>query len=138
MDIDIILETFKQGKGVWKFTCSLLTHPDYLKLSNDAIMTVKKQYAAPVYDLENLASVPDTDINFSMRDDVFEYTKLKHLLKMRGDTIKYASKLKRAISAREQALCQLTVYFEFQSRSDRRKGHKSCALEMVFRRKVTR
>ena len=44
--------------------------------------------------------------------------------------------IKQAISAREQALCQLTVCFEFQSRSDRRKGHKSCALEMVFRRKV--
>ena len=45
---------------------------------------------------------------------------------------------KQAISARERALCQLTVCFEFQSRSDRRKGHKICALQMVFRRKVTR
>ena len=30
----------------------------------------------------------------------------------------------QSISARERALCQLTVCFEFQSRSDRRKGHK--------------
>ena len=38
----------------------------------------------------------------------------------------------------ENGLCELTVCFEFQSRSDRRKGHKSCALEMVFRsKKVT-
>ena len=36
----------------------------------------------------------------------------------------------QAISAHEWALCQLTVCFEFQSRSDRRKGHKSCALKM--------
>ena len=72
VDIDIILDTFKLGKGVWKFNCSLLTHPDYVKLINDAIMTVKKQYAVPVYGLlETL------------------------LLKMRGDTIKYASKLKK-------------------------------------------
>ena len=35
-----------------------------------------------------------------------------------------ALQLKQAISAREWALCQLTVCFEFQSRSDRRKGHK--------------
>ena len=41
--------------------------------------------------------------------------------------------VEQAISARERTLC-----FEFQSRSDRRKGHKSCALEMVFRRKVRR
>ena len=46
--------------------------------------------------------------------------------------------LKQAISAREWALCKLIVCFEIQSRSDRRKGHKSFALEMVFRRKVRR
>ena len=45
---------------------------------------------------------------------------------------------KQAISAHEQALCQLTVCFEVQSRSDRREGQKSCSLEMVFRSKVTR
>ena len=45
---------------------------------------------------------------------------------------------KQAISASEQALCQLTVCFDFQSGSDRRKGHKSYAMEMVLRRKVTR
>ena len=51
---------------------------------------------------------------------------------------KAMDKPKQAISARERALCQLTVCFEFQSRTDRRKGHKSCALEMLFRRKVRR
>ena len=40
---------------------------------------------------------------------------------------------KQAISARERALCQLTMRFEFQGISDRRKGHKSCALQMVTR-----
>ena len=40
--------------------------------------------------------------------------------------------LKQAISARERALCQLTVCFGFQSRSKRRKGHKSCAQQMYL------
>ena len=40
---------------------------------------------------------------------------------------------KQAISAHERALCQLTVCFEFQSKSEERKGHKSCALQMVYR-----
>ena len=44
--------------------------------------------------------------------------------------------LKQAISAHEWALCQLTMCFEFQSRSEKRKGHKHCALQMVFRSKV--
>ena len=37
----------------------------------------------------------------------------------------------QTISARERALCQLTVCFEFL-RSEIRKGHKSCALQMLF------
>ena len=49
----------------------------------------------------------------------------------------YEDNYKQAISARERGLCQLTVCFEFQSRSERRKGHKSCALQMVFKRKVS-
>ena len=37
---------------------------------------------------------------------------------------------KQAISACERALCLLTLCFDLQSES--RKGHKSCALQMVF------
>ena len=40
MDFDIILDIFNQGRGVWKFNCSLLKNPDYLKLINDSILTV--------------------------------------------------------------------------------------------------
>ena len=62
--------------------------------------------------------------------------KLDSLNKMISENQIIGQDVKQAISARERALCQLTVCFEFQSRSDRRKGHKSCALEMLFRRKV--
>ena len=41
-----------------------------------------------------------------------------------------SSRLKQAISAHEWALCQLTVCFQFQSRSERRKQHKSFVLQM--------
>ena len=36
----------------------------------------------------------------------------------------------------KKALCQLTVCFKFQSRSERRKEHKRCALQVIFRGKV--
>ena len=39
----------------------------------------------------------------------------------------------QAISAREWALRQLTLCYEFQSTSESTKGHKSCALQMVLR-----
>ena len=37
-------------------------------------------------------------------------------------------KRKKAIGAHERALCQLTVCFQFQSKKEKRKGHKICAL----------
>ena len=51
---------------------------------------------------------------------------------------KLVALIQQTISACERALCQLTVCFEFQSRSQRRKGHKSCALQLVLRSKVQR
>ena len=50
--------------------------------------------------------------------------------------LQYSIKVEQAIRACEWALCQLTVCSEIQSRSERRKGHKSCALQMVLRSKV--
>ena len=44
--------------------------------------------------------------------------------------LKHPRYREQAISARERALCQLTVCFEFQIRSERRKGHQRCALQM--------
>ena len=41
--------------------------------------------------------------------------------------------IKQAIGACERALWQWTVCFDFQGRSERRKGHKSWALQMVCR-----
>ena len=98
VDMDIILDTFKQGRGIWKFNCSLLRNPDYLKLINDSIMTIKKEYAVPVYDLEYLDSIQDLNINFTITDDIFLETLL---LKIRGDTIKFASKLKKEHQTKE-------------------------------------
>ena len=50
-----------------------------------------------------------------------------------------SAKKKEAISVRERALCQMTLcVFSFRVEVTEEKGHKSCALEMVFRRKVRR
>ena len=92
VDLDIMLNTFSQGRGVWKFNCSLLKHPEYLKIINEAIMTVETQYAIPVYNVEYLDSIPDSDIKFTITDNIFLETLL---LKLRGESIKFASKIKK-------------------------------------------
>ena len=55
---------------------------------------------------------------------------------MKSSTGKSIICKKQAISARERALGHLTVCFGFQSRSERRKGHKIYAQQMVFVSKV--
>ena len=93
-----MMNTFNQGRGVWKFNCSLLKHPEYLKIINEAIMTVKTQYAISVYNAEYLDSTPDSDIKFTITDKIFLETLL---LKLRGESIKFASKIKKERQTKE-------------------------------------
>ena len=55
-------------------------------------MTVKTQYAIPVYNVEYLDSIPDSDIKFTITDNIFLETLL---LKLQGESIKFASKMKK-------------------------------------------
>ena len=66
----------------------------------------------------------------SCKKKLSSYTKVKMCI---FDNMSSIALIKQAISARKRALCQLTVCFEFQGRSERRKGHNSCALQMVVR-----
>ena len=52
----------------------------------------KKMYSVPVYNFENLDVIPDQNIQLTINDSQFLEVLL---LKLRGETIKYASGLKR-------------------------------------------
>ena len=71
IDLDIILNSFEQGKGVWKLNCSLLKNPEYLILIKESIKTVKKTYSVPVYNPECFDLIPDSDIVLVIEDDIF-------------------------------------------------------------------
>lgn len=62
---------FRKGKGLWKFNNSLLHDLDYLELINKLILDIKRQYALPVYHLENISNIPDSDIQFMISDQLF-------------------------------------------------------------------
>ena len=64
-------------------------------------MTTKKQYAIPVYNVGYLDSIPDSDINCTITDNTFLETLL---LKLRGESIKFASKLKKESQTKEVLL----------------------------------
>ena len=59
--LELILNSFISGKGIWKFNNSLLSSPDYLDLINKVINEEKLKYALPVYDLSYLKN---TNIKF--------------------------------------------------------------------------
>ena len=59
------------------------------------------EYALPVYNLQNLPNVDDTDVQFTVSDSNF----LKMLLmRIRGETIKFASALKQRENIEEKNL----------------------------------
>ena len=86
-ELEILLNTFNHGKGVWKFNNSLLEDTKYLNLINKIIVEEKQKYAIPLYSVEFL-NENYSDIQFTIDNDVFLEMLL---LRIRGETIKFAT-----------------------------------------------
>ena len=98
--MDIILSNFNHGKGTWKFNNSLFQNQDYLNLVNKIIQEELLKYAVPVYSIQHIKENPDS-ISLILDDEMF----LKVLLlRIRGETIKFASHLKKEIDKHEKQL----------------------------------
>ena len=57
IELNIKLNNFIRGKGVWKFICSLLKDPDYLTLINKTIDKEIINYAAKVYNMDKIQNL---------------------------------------------------------------------------------
>lgn len=99
--LDIIINKFTRGPGIWKLNCSLLTNPDYIILINRIIDEEKKKYAVPVYNLHYLNTILDSEIQFTVDPKTFLEMLL---LRIRGQTISFSSKLKRKKIDTEETL----------------------------------
>ena len=100
IELDLMLNQFSRGKGLWKFNNSLLECPDYLNLINNVIEEEKLKYAVPVYDLSYLEN-NCAKFEMTIGHDLFLETLL---LRIRGETIKFASVQKKNISQFEKQL----------------------------------
>ena len=67
---------------------ALLKNSDYLTLVNDKIDSEIIHYALPIYNIDTLKDVPESDIQFTIKDDLFLEVLL---MKIRGETIKYSN-----------------------------------------------
>ena len=97
LELTIATSHFIKGRGTWKFNCSLLKNKDYLIKVNNLIASEKLFYAARVYNPININRIPDENLQFTIDDCLF----LENLLaKIRGETIRFSSRLKKEKSQR--------------------------------------
>ena len=99
--MEIFINKFEHGKGLWKFNTSLLKEQEYLTLINDAIQDEMLRYGVSVYTLEFLKNNGPNNIHLSIDDNLFLETLL---IRLRGETIKFASLLKKTKMNMEERL----------------------------------
>ena len=90
--LDISFVQFQKGKPLWKHNNSLLSDKDYLRTMNNKIDEVKKQYALPVHNIDQINNVPDDEIQFVINDQLFLETLL---MELRGKSISFSSYKKK-------------------------------------------
>ena len=102
IEMDIVLDCFRKHKEVWKFNNSLLSNMKYLDLINKAIQQKVLKYAIPVYDYDFLKNLENYgSITFTVDSDVL----LEMIfLQIWGETIKFASFLKKETNLKEEEL----------------------------------
>ena len=71
IEINVTTCKFTRGKGLWKLNTSLLKDSDFLTLVNKTIDTEITNYALPVYNMNTLKDLPQSDIEFTIKDDLF-------------------------------------------------------------------
>ena len=101
LELDLLLNSFTKGKGIWRLNCSLLRDPEYLKCVKNCISEVRQQYAIPVYQFDNLDKIEDKDIQFTISDTMFLEMLL---LNIRGNSIRFSSRAKRQQNDQEKEL----------------------------------
>ena len=99
IELNIFINQFEKGKGTFKFNTKLLKDPEYLSLINYAIKEEKIRYSVPVDNFNDLED--DKNIQFTIPDDLFLETLL---LRIRYETIKYSSDVKKKESKIENQL----------------------------------
>ena len=107
--LDISFVQFQKGKPLWKHNNSLLNDKDYIEITNNKIDEVKKQYALPVYNMDQINNIPDDQIQFVINDQLFLETLL---MELRGKSISFSSYKKKTLEKKEKELISSIEYIE--------------------------
>ena len=107
--LELNFTNISHGKSYWKHNNSLLTELEYLKTMNKKILVVKKQYALPVYNIDEIENIPNTEIQFNINDQLFLDVLL---MELRGQSISYASFKNKQRNNLEKNLIKKITYLE--------------------------
>ena len=107
--LELNFTNISHGKSYWKHNNSLLTELEYLKTINKKILDVKKQYALPVYNIDEIDNIPNTEIQFNINDQLFLDVLL---MELRGQSISYASFKNKQRNNLEKDLINKITYLE--------------------------
>ena len=99
--LELSLTKTTKGNSYWKHNNSLLTDLEYLKMMNKKIMEVKTQYALPVYNTDEIETIPDEELQFTINDQLFLEVLL---MELRGQSISYGSFKKKQRNNQENEI----------------------------------
>ena len=77
--LELELNPFIRGKGLWKFYNSLLYDIDYINMVKEENLDVKKQYSALVYNFDEIDNVSNEDIHFTINSQLLLETLLMEI-----------------------------------------------------------
>lgn len=126
--LELNFTNFKQGRSYWKHNNSLLSDIDYINQINEKIFEVKKQYALPVYNLEELDNIPNEEIQFKISDQLFLEVLL---MEIRGKSISFSSFKKKERDIREKDMIKAIADLENNETEDKLEQIENLKNELI-------
>jgi exonuclease III len=94
----------KTHRPFWKFNNSLLKDPLFVDIVKKTITDIKKQYAARVYDLDNIDNIVNDELSLMIDDQLFFEVLL---MELRSKCISYSVHKKKTDRINEEKLMEL-------------------------------
>lgn len=126
--LELNFTNFKQGRSYWKHNNSLLSDIDYINIINEKILEVKRQYALPVYNLEDLDNIPNEEIQFTISDQLFLDVLL---MEIRGKSISFASFKNKERDNREKDIIKTIAGLENNATEDKLEQIETLKNELI-------